>query len=292
MKKKGLIFSAIGMIVLFAGIIAGVLLVKRNQDFREKAAPASTLRITSTSSSVNPGDTFNLDVLMNTGENSVTGVDIVVNFDASNFEVSSITKGTGISNLTSEIRNTFDNTAGTVTYSAYTLDKNNGVNGSGVAVLRISMRAKDSATSGSYLFDFASSTAIAGTGEGQNVLIDTTPVTVNLTTSGTSNPTATATATATGTGSSATATPTATATTTGTGSSRTATPTATSTSSGSASSTPTGTGQSTVTSTATATATATSTTFPVPETGVGTTTAIGLVLGIVAIIFASALLAL
>lgn len=273
-KKKGIIFSIFGMVVLIGGIIAGSLLVKRNQDFRERAAPATVLRLTSTSQSVSPGESFSLDVLMNTGENSVTGVDVIINFDANNFEVGSVQKGNGITGFTNEIRNSYDNTAGSVTYSAFTLDTLSAVSGSGIAVLRVNFFAKDTSIAGSYPFTFGSATAVAGTGEGQNVLIDTVSVSVSIESSGIGGgdgdplPTQTPTATpAPTTGGTPTSTPTATST-----SAPTSTPTASP-----------GVGGGDVISGPTATP------FPIPESGFGGATLFGIGLGVLAIFFSLSL---
>lgn len=268
-KKKSVIFSIIGMVVLFGGIIAGSLLVKRNQDFRERAAPATVLRLTSTSQSVAPGESFNLDVLMDTGENSATGVDVIVNFDANNFSVSSVQKGAGISNLSNELRNNYDNNTGTVTYSAYTLDSSSAVNGSGIAVLRITLLAKDTSTAGSYPFTFGNATAVAGTGEGQNVLIDTVPVSVAITSGGVG-----------GGGDQQTVQQTA-----------TPTPTSSSDTQNQSTATPTSASSPTPTPSTSPNGTMSPTPFPIPETGVGSSTIITLGLGLFAILLAAKLLA-
>lgn len=279
MKKKGVIFSIFGMVVLLGGIAAGALLVKRNQDFRERAAPATVLRLATTSSSVAPGDSFNIDVLMDTGENSVTGVDIIVEFDANNFAVTSVQKGNGITGFTNEIRNTYDNVGGTVTYSAFTLDSLSAVTGSGIAVLRVGFASKGTSSTGSYPFDFGAATAVAGTGEGQNVLIDTIPVSVTITGGGTGGgdllsdtPTPTPTATAT---------PTTGGVPTGTA---TSTPTATATASPGVG----GAGLPTKTPTPTPT-TSSATPFPIPESGIGGVTIFGIGLGTLALFFSLSL---
>lgn len=257
MKKKNIIFSVVGMIILFSGIIAGTLLVRKNQDFREKAAPATTLTLTSTNATVAPGEALYLDVLMNTGENSVTGVDIVINFDASAFSVTSIQQGSGISDFTSEIRNTYDNVAGSITYSAFTLDGTKAVNGSGIATLRVGVSVKDTANTGDYSFSFGGATAVSGTGEGVNVLVGTIPVSVTVEGGGIGGgvdlPTPTPTSPPVG---APTATPTSTPTVTSASSSDSSTP------------------------------------FPMPESGIGETTVMIGTFGIMAIIFSVMLLAI
>ncbi len=188
MKKTLIIIST--LLVALGGIGLGVYLVSQRQSLTGKAAPATSLSISPASVSKAPGASFSFNVIMNTGPNQVVGVDLIVNYNPAVLQVDSIAKGSGISVFDTVIRNIIDNTAGQIAYSAATLDRTAYITGSGITVLTITGKVKDSAAAGSYNIAFASGTAAAGVGVdvGNNVLTGTTPGV--LTVSGT-GPTAT-----------------------------------------------------------------------------------------------------
>lgn len=258
MKKPVIIIST--LLVSIIGIGLGVYLVGQKQNISEKAAPATSLSITPSSSTKTAGASFTLNVVANTGENQVTGIDLVINYNTANVQVDTITKGSGISVFDQEIRKTIDPSAGQISYSAFTLNKTAAVTGSGITVLTINGKVKDAASAGSYTFSFGSGTAIAGVSEGQNLLTGSTPATIIVS---------------------------------GSGASTTPTPTATATNSSSATPTPTGssTGTKTATPTSISSSTKTATPMPIPVTGTSWPTIGGIVLGGVVVIL-SVLLAL
>lgn len=275
MANKKLLFGIIGTIVLALAVVAGVFLIKQNQDLREKAAPATTMSITPSTQTKNPGDTVTFSANMTTNENSVTGIDIKINFDPNVLEVTSLQKGTGISGFDTTITNNFDNTAGTITFVMFTLDRTKAATGSNIEALKVNAKVKASAPAGIYNLTFDPTTSASASQEGQNVLVGKTggKITVG---SGAGGATPTATATATSASGTRTATPTATATSaSGT---RTATPTATATSTSASQAT------ATATATSVANATATPTPFPVPETGASLPTILGAGLGFIILI--------
>lgn len=224
MNKKVVLYI-ISTLVLIAGIVVGVILVQQNQDIREKAAPATSVFISPANQSKNPGNTFTFSVNMDTGVNQITGVDIRLNYDPNLVEVTSIQKGSGISALDSQITNTFSNTTGKISYAIFTVNKTNAVTGSVISILTVNGNIKNTAGNASFSFDPA--TTISGINEGQNVIINSTPGNIIISSArGTATPTATATATATSrTTATATATSTATSTTKATNTSVTVTPT-------------------------------------------------------------------
>jgi hypothetical protein len=160
----------LSVFILAGALIAGLVLVRQPQEIREKAAPATSLSFSPGTQSVAVGSNFTTTVVMNTGTNQVTGVDISLTFNPSSLSITSVTQGAGISVFDSTIRNTIDNTAGKILYSSYVLDKTKAVLGTNLVVLTISGQVKAGTTAGSYPIAFASDTSIAGVGEGQNVL--------------------------------------------------------------------------------------------------------------------------
>lgn len=291
MNKKVLL-GILGLVVLLVSVGVGIILVKQNQDFREKAAPATTMYITPSTQNKNSGDTFTSIVRVDTGPNLVSGVDVRLKFDTSFLEVTSIQKGADISGFDSTITNKIDNNSGTIAYAVFALDKSKAANGSNLEILIVNGKVKSTSGNGTTSLSFDPSTSASGLNEGQNILTGTTGATIKVTsssivstptaTSASSTATATPTPTATSVSSSRTATPTATATSVGSANNRTATPTVRST----ATPTPTSTsssgtgGSSNVTSTPTSLASAaTSTPVPIPVTGVSWTTLTGIGIG-------------
>ena len=262
--KKSFVFTAVGIFILFAGIAAGVYLVSKNQDVRERAAPATSLTVIGSRTNVSAGETFNETVNMNTGVNQIVGIDLVLKYDPLAFDVVSVIKGNGISGLTQEIKNTIDTVGGRVYYSIFTVDKTKAVTGANVQVVVITFKARSNATPGSFSFSMINPTAVAGIDEGQNVLISTTPATIIVATSpgGASSPTPLPTP-------APTATP-----------KLTASPTATSTSVSGAS----------VTASPKSVFTVTPTSMPLPVTGGSGTTLIGFGLGTLFLIICFGLL--
>jgi hypothetical protein len=200
MSKKGII-GTIGFIILLFGIVAGTLLVNQNQDFREKAAPATQLSITPSSQTKNINNSFTLTVVANTGENKVIGADLVISYDKDAFEILSVSKGSGISSFENVINSKIDASTGKITYSIYTLNSTNAVSGNNIEMLTINAKVSNSAQSGTYNFTFGNQTVLAGSGESQNVVVSSQQATVivsgnsqvQATPTSTSNPTATAT---------------------------------------------------------------------------------------------------
>ncbi len=270
MNKK-LLFSIIGVVVLAAGMIAGILLVQRNQELRERAAPATNLSLIPGTQSIQAGQPFTLNVKMDTGANYVTAVDLDLTFNPAVFQISKIQPTSSLANFTTVITSQVDNTGGKIRYAVLNLDKTTAINGS-VNILTITGNIVSTSGNGQYQFAFGPETSAAATQEGVNVVVNKTGASVTVTGGSGTGPTATATSKATAT---ATSTSKATATATSKGTS-TAKATATSTS--------------TIKTTATATSTTAGATTaptnpPIPETGVSLPVVAGMGIGIMAILF-------
>jgi len=174
MNSKKIVLIIIGVLVLIGGVAVGVFLVSKNQDIREKAAPATTVYIQPSTQNKNPSDTFTLSVNMDTGVNQITGVDIRLNYNQNLIEVTSIQKGSGISVFDGTISNTFDNTTGKILYAVYTANRANAITGLGIEVLTVNGNIKSTA-SGNATLSFDPATLIYGVDESQNVIIGMTP---------------------------------------------------------------------------------------------------------------------
>ena len=62
--------------VLISGLFAGLYLVRRQQLIIPRAAPATTLSLTSSNSSPAVGSTFTVSVNINSGENTVSAAEL------------------------------------------------------------------------------------------------------------------------------------------------------------------------------------------------------------------------
>lgn len=248
MNKK-LIFSIAGIVILLIALGVGVFLVSRQQELREKAAPATTLSLNPGQKSVKTGETFILSVVVDTGQNSVTASELNIGFNPQIVEVQNVSAGTFLPVIL--LPATTDNVNGktSLTLGSQPTEPKQGTG----TLATITWIAK---SAGNASIAFLPQTQVAGVGETGNVLVSTNQSIVTIAqTAATTSPTASPTL-------APTASPTVRPTTTA---SPTASPTSSS-SSGSSSSGSSGTsigaGSATATPKATATAKATTTAKP------------------------------
>lgn len=81
--KKTLVVSLVTLIVLSAGIIAGLLLVKQPQDIREKASVATgtaKLYITPETKTISGGETFTTTILFDTAGIAISGLTVKLEY--------------------------------------------------------------------------------------------------------------------------------------------------------------------------------------------------------------------
>ncbi len=98
------------------GIIFILLLMTALPFSAVQAAAETTLSFSPSSVSKTVGDTFTVNIDINTGTNKVQALDLVFTFDKSKVEVTGIATGALTSDF-NEITKTIDNTNGKVTYS-------------------------------------------------------------------------------------------------------------------------------------------------------------------------------
>lgn len=210
-KTTKIIIAVVGILILIAGLAVGFYLTRQSQDLRSSAAATSTLSISPAKQSKLPGQTVTFTILLSTGNNQVTGVDLELTYDPNVIEISDIQKGSGISVFDQITRNKFDQSTGTISYSAFTANSASAVSGPNLEALTISGRVLDTAAAGNYNIAFASTSSVSDVQSGQNVLIDNSSGVLSVLAVGDSGATATASATPTAT---ASATPTSTASST------------------------------------------------------------------------------
>lgn len=108
MKKKAFLVGFI--ILLLVAIPVTLFLVQKQQELRTRAEPATTITFDPTTTTVGINDTFNLNVVLNTGPNSVSTAEIHLTFDPAKLEATRIVAGSFMPHAI--VESTPDNTAG------------------------------------------------------------------------------------------------------------------------------------------------------------------------------------
>ena len=190
MNSKKILLTIVGIIVLIAGIGAGVFLVQKQQELRKQAAPATNLSLLPASINTEIGQTFNLSVAIDTAANTVTAADIYVTYDPQVVEAQSIDPGSFLPVVL--LPAATDNTIGkaSITLGSSPTEPKQGTG----TLATITFKAL---TAGTANITFSAQTQAAGVGEQGNVLTGTNPATVVIasappTSSPTSSPTSTA----------------------------------------------------------------------------------------------------
>jgi len=266
MKKFALTFLII--LLLVAGIGAGVYLLRRQTVFREKAAPSSTLTLVPNKTTPSVDETFTVSANINTGSNQIVAVELHATFDETKVEAIGATNSTFFVSP-KNIGPSIDNNNGTLTYTIYMDPGATPRQGEGT-VADLTFKAK---SAGNTTIALSSDTLVganssSGTEDlGANVLTGSTPAI--LTIQGSAQATATPTPTGAPTSGNATTTP-------------THTPTPTTSSAGNVSA---------ATNTPTRVAAVPTTATELPDSGVSLPTVFGLGVGMLVIV-GSVLLAL
>lgn len=170
----------IAVLLLVVGVVSGLVLVQTPQEFREQAAPGTSLLISPSSQTKSPNESVTLSVIMNTGSNEVVGMDLYVTFDPSVLQVNSITKGSGVNGFDSVIRNNIDNNTGALSYSAFTVDRTKAVSGNTIVALTIAASIKPNAALGTTNITLSPQTSMAALAEGQNVVVSKVGATLTV----------------------------------------------------------------------------------------------------------------
>lgn len=172
---KKIVFFIILIIILFAVPIS-VYLVGQQQELRSRAAPATTLAFNPGSVSKNVGDTFSLDIQIDTGGNNVAVAELHLTYDSSALEALSITNGPAAPLIAaSGVVG-----SGTASISVRAESSTKPITGIGtIAVVRF--RALGPTTTPVKISFDPATTFVSGLGESQpNVLVNTTPATITI----------------------------------------------------------------------------------------------------------------
>jgi len=189
---KKIVFLVVGLLLLVT-IPAIVYFAGLQQDIRSRAAPASTISFNPTTITKPVDEQFTVNIDINTGTNSVTAVKVVVLFDSTKLEATSITNGAFAPKITASGVVAAGNASITVAANSTTSP----MQGTGtVAIIRFKGKA---ATTTPIKLEFDPTTFASGLTESTNV----------ITTKGTASVIITGTTAAANTAISPTATPTA-----------------------------------------------------------------------------------
>lgn len=172
MKKLWLIIISL----LLVGILPlAIHLVGQRQEIRKKAAPATTLTVIPAANAKKVGDTFSIEITIDTGENQIVAVELHLSYDPTKLEAQTITNGPLFPNILTS--GTIG--AGETSITVGAKDAKQPITGtSTVAVIKFKAKAKtDSPTA----IKLSPNTFVGGLGEGAtNVLVGTTPSTVTI----------------------------------------------------------------------------------------------------------------
>jgi hypothetical protein len=173
-SMKNVLLYVVGTLLLVS-IPVTVFFVGKNQELRQKAAPATTLAITPASVSLKAGETTVLTIEIDTAENRVATAKLSLTYDTTKLEAQSITNGPLAPRILSP--GVVAPGMAAITVGAENTAKPISGRG-GIALLRI--KGLDSAQ-GPASVQFAADTQAAGIGEQPvNVLIGSTGATVTI----------------------------------------------------------------------------------------------------------------
>lgn len=173
MKK---IFLVVIIILTLVAMPATIYLVSQKQEFRKKAAPASTISLIPANLNPKVGEIFTLEATIDTADNQVLVADIQIEFDSTKLEAQSITNGALFPNILTA--GTIENGKATILVGAPSTTQP--VRGKGTAAI-LRFKALDVTTS-PITVKFSPNTFAGAQDEGSNnVLIGTNPSVVTIT---------------------------------------------------------------------------------------------------------------
>lgn len=159
MSNAKKIFGIVGVVLLVAGLVVAVLLVRQQQELRKNASPATTLTMAPSTQSPAIGDTFTVTVQADTTVNSLLAADLEVTFDSQKLTLDELKENTFLPNALKAA--TIDNALGT---GKITLTANTATPAQGQGVLAVmKFRAKAAGTAN---IGFGSGTRASGKTDG------------------------------------------------------------------------------------------------------------------------------
>lgn len=192
MAKKTILIIVIAFLAL-VGIGGGVYLVQQNQDIQEKATPATAIYLQPDITEAKVGETVTLQVLVDSGENSLATVRLEISFDSSVLEP---VEANFSSLLPTTLATMSTSQAGKITGSAG-VSLGTSVSGSGQQIATISFKTLSAAPSGTTVSFGSNTLASSATTEDEstNLIIRKTPAKIIISSSSTTTTSPTVTTT-------------------------------------------------------------------------------------------------
>lgn len=177
------VFAAVGLSAI--GIFVSRQLVSQTQDLNSKAAPTTTLSLTTSQAQPKVGETFTVNIEANTGTNVVKALDINLEYDQNVLQLLDMTKGSWLSQAR-EVVKTIDHSNGTGLFGLVILPTANPafVTGKGTA-MTATFKALSSASQTTIAFN-TPNTLAAAANERQNVVSSYANVSVAVLSNGSS----------------------------------------------------------------------------------------------------------
>jgi hypothetical protein len=110
-KKNWLLSGAVLLVLVLGGLITGIYFLNRSQNLGGKAAPTTTLSLTTSQSTANVGETISVAVTAQTGTNVVRALDVELKYDPHTLQLLDLTKSDWL-NAAAEANKTIDQTTG------------------------------------------------------------------------------------------------------------------------------------------------------------------------------------
>lgn len=94
LKSRRSTYALLLLAIIAAGLAVVLSLVQKPQEIRKKAAPTAILQLIPQTSTVNQGDQFTIDVMIDAGGNQVIKTDLTINYDPTYLDGLSFVPGT------------------------------------------------------------------------------------------------------------------------------------------------------------------------------------------------------
>jgi len=171
------------VLVMLAGVGVGVYLIQQSTEYREKAAPATTLSFNTQTSSPEVGQEFIVTAEISPAENQISAVELRISFTSGVLELLEVTSGNYFDSE-GGFDPSFDSEQGELSYVLWADFDTNLSQGIGtLAVMRF--KAKQA---GSAMISYTEETLVGAVEEGdttqeegRNMLVGTTPLTLTIT---------------------------------------------------------------------------------------------------------------
>lgn len=189
MTKKKIFIGLFVFLILISGVVGGLLLLKQNQEIRERAAPATTIYFQPQNTTASIGQTVNFDVLVDTGGNSLATVRLDINYDQNILQALSLTFN---SSLLPQILRPVDLSVPGVISGSAGITPGNPITGSAQKVATVSFKVLQEAPAGSQITFGSNTSAYSATTDepiGSNLISSKIPATITIAAEVTPTPT-------------------------------------------------------------------------------------------------------